>query len=222
MKKAQTFKVGDSVAVKSGIKDPDFSFDIGGWQGRVSEIVPKQGTLCIDLDSITLKSAPYSYIAQCEEKGFGWDQIYLKMDEIEPTQARDTPADVQQTVAQLEIEHAWDFLGSEGAITRQVLKGIDPDDEFEAFEAWERHLNKVLQFPFDAEIAEPQERGPLRSGYKVRVHHITSIEGLYGIMVKMTYQHRTYHFPLCDLEAIDKASENYGQLRQYVVWFANR
>jgi len=44
MKKAQTFKVGDSVAVKSGIKDPDFSFDIGGWQGRVSEIVPKQGT----------------------------------------------------------------------------------------------------------------------------------------------------------------------------------
>jgi hypothetical protein len=32
------FEVGDSVAVKRGIIDPDLGIDIGGWQGRVTDI----------------------------------------------------------------------------------------------------------------------------------------------------------------------------------------
>lgn len=222
MNNNSTFNLGDSVVIKPNTKDPDFGFDIGMWQGRVSEIVSEQGALCIDFDSITLKSAPYVYIAQCEEKGYGWDQIYLGINDVEPTEARDTPDDVQHTIAQLEAEHAWDFLGVEAEITRQVLKGIVPDDYFEAFEAWAQHFQKVLKFPFDAVIAEPQERRPLRSGSKVRVHNISSVEDLYGIVVNITHKRDSYHFPLCDLEATDNESENYKQLRNYVVWFANR
>jgi len=30
--------VGDSVKVNQGVIDPDFDFDISGWQGRVEEI----------------------------------------------------------------------------------------------------------------------------------------------------------------------------------------
>lgn len=34
--KKRNLKVGDSVIVKPGVKDPDTGGDIGGWQGRVS------------------------------------------------------------------------------------------------------------------------------------------------------------------------------------------
>lgn len=35
-------KIGDSVIVKQGIKEPDLEeFEIGGWQGRVVEIDTK-------------------------------------------------------------------------------------------------------------------------------------------------------------------------------------
>ncbi len=30
--------VGDCIAVRPGVKDPDYGRDIGGWQGRVTEI----------------------------------------------------------------------------------------------------------------------------------------------------------------------------------------
>lgn len=51
---------------------------------------------------------------------------------------------------------------------------------------------------------------------------ITSVEDLYGILVKVKHERRGYDFPLCDLEATDSKSPNYGFLRDYVVWFANR
>ena len=36
------FQLGDSVVVKQGIKEPDFEeFEIGGWQGRITEINTK-------------------------------------------------------------------------------------------------------------------------------------------------------------------------------------
>ena len=47
------FKIGDSVAVKSGVTDPDFGFDISGWQGRIQE-VDSTGTVFIRWDSLTL------------------------------------------------------------------------------------------------------------------------------------------------------------------------
>jgi hypothetical protein len=34
-------KIGDSVIVKPNIQDPDFGLDIGGWQGRVSDVLEK-------------------------------------------------------------------------------------------------------------------------------------------------------------------------------------
>lgn len=222
MNNKHIFSIGDSVIIKPGIQDPDFGFDIGGWQGRVSKIEPEQGPLCIDFDSITLEAASYAYIAQCEEGGFGWDQIYLGVTDVEPAQARDTLADVKKVYERLQGEHAWDFLGSAGEITRQVLKGIDPDDDFAAFEAWEKHFSHVIKFPFEAEIAEFQERGPLRTGSKVRVHSISSVEDLYGVIVKVTQKHHTYYFPLCDLEATDTESETHNQIQSYAVWFANR
>jgi hypothetical protein len=32
------FNINDIVTVKPGVQDPDFGGDIGGWQGRITEI----------------------------------------------------------------------------------------------------------------------------------------------------------------------------------------
>ncbi|MFT4639885.1 MAG: hypothetical protein ACI8T1_003210 [Verrucomicrobiales bacterium] len=45
-----TFRVGDSVVVKSGVTDPDFNTDIGGWQGQIED-VESGGTVLITWDS---------------------------------------------------------------------------------------------------------------------------------------------------------------------------
>ena len=67
------FKIGDSVSVKKGIKDPDLGFDIGAWQGRISEVDIDDDLICIDWDSITLQQMQASTITQSEKEG--WDHL---------------------------------------------------------------------------------------------------------------------------------------------------
>lgn len=220
MKENIKFKVGDPVIVKPNVKDPDLGIDIGGWQGRISEI--KGNIVRIDWDSLTLKNMPGSVIAKCEERGWGWTQMYLEATEVELTTPRDTEEDVAQMIGRLEAEHAWDYLGEEGKRIRAVLIGIDPDDEWAALEAWNAHLRKVLSFPFEAEVAEFQERGPLQAGDKVIVQGISDVDDLYGVLVEIKHKRRIYHFPLCDLEVTDQKSPNHDFVQDYAVWFANR
>ncbi len=63
------FKVGDSVIVKAGVLDPDLGTDIGGWQGRISEVDSEGNIIGIDWDSLTMKNIPDSVIDKCEEEG---------------------------------------------------------------------------------------------------------------------------------------------------------
>lgn len=219
MPKTEPIKVGDSVVVHPGVKDPDFGSDIGGWQGRVSEINPESDIILIDLDSITLKNMPDSYISECSEKGLGWDQIYLDLKDLSLTTERDTEEEVGQVFDDLSRQHTYDYLGGD---IRKILKGVDLDDEMAVLDTWNDYLEDNLTFPFDAIIAEPQDRGPFRSGQAVRVKEIVDVDDLYGVLVTMTHKRSKYQFPLCDLEAKDKQSGNYKVLRNYVVWFANR
>jgi hypothetical protein len=36
-------KIGDSVRVKPGVKDPDYENDMSGWQGRITHIDTDEG-----------------------------------------------------------------------------------------------------------------------------------------------------------------------------------
>jgi hypothetical protein len=221
MKESHRFRIGDVVKVKPNVSDPDLGIGIGDWQGRISEISPKDNTICIDWDSMTLDNIPSSVITQCEEKGLDWTLMYLGTDDVESATARDTEADVARVVNRLQAEHAWDGLGDEGRDIGKVLAGVHPEDEWEAFEAWDAHLREVLEFPFRAKIAEPQERGPLRAGDEVVVRENVGLDDPYGVLVAVEHDRHTHHFPLCDLEAADRRSANYRFLRAYVVWFAN-
>nr|VFJ45678.1 MAG: Calcium binding [Candidatus Kentron sp. FM]VFJ66862.1 MAG: Calcium binding [Candidatus Kentron sp. FM]VFK21439.1 MAG: Calcium binding [Candidatus Kentron sp. FM] len=216
-----TLEIGDSVLVKKNIKDPELGSDMGGWQGRISEI-DDEDIVCVSWDSITLSRMPASMIKKCEQEGFDWDRYYLHKSDLESATPRDTNKDVDAVIRKLESEYGWFYLGEEGERVQSVLFGISPSDEWACFSAWDRYLKKKLLFPFKAIIDEPQDRGPLDTGDKVIVHGIGRIADPYGILVDLQHKKRNYRFPLADLEIIDKDSGNYQPVRDYVVWFANR
>ncbi len=211
-----------SVRVKAGIKDEDFDADLGGWQGRLTD-KPEGGYITIAWDSITLRAMPAEMITACEVEGLDWETYGLAEDDVEPAPERDTPADVEAAIAELKKLHAWDYLGDEAELIREVLAGLDPDDEAAILEAWADYMQVHMTFPFEAKIDEVQERGPLQAGDKVRVSRITEIIEPYGILVDvMSQKIGSRVFPLSNLEARDHKSENYDIVQNYRVWFANR
>ncbi|MFL5800482.1 MAG: calcium-binding protein [Roseiflexaceae bacterium] len=222
MQASSRFRIGDTVIVKTHVPDPDLGIVISGWQGTISDINDEYNTVCVDWDSLTLQAMPGSVIATCEEEGLAWNQMYLEVTDVEAAPPRDTPAALAQTVAKLQAQYMWSYLGEEGKRIQAAIGAVDPDDAWAILEAWDTYLRRVLRFPFAAKIAEPQERGPLRTGDHLIVQAITDIDDMYGLIVKMTHQRRPGHFPLCDLEVIDQKSPNYAEVRAYVVWFANR
>lgn len=217
--------VGDSIVVKPGVKYPDYGRDIGGWQGRVMEIESYQAgnvTILFQWDSLSLKTMPASMIRCCEEKGLDWTTMGLYAEEVERAEPRDTQDDVDAIIEELSTEHTWDHLGKQGQRIHLVLQDVDEDDEMEAFDAWQEYLEKRLKLPFEAEVSEFQERGPLQAGDRVKVIGFEGVEDLYGILVNIKIGPQISVFPLCDLKAADKKSTNYGLTDDYAVWFANR
>jgi hypothetical protein len=217
-------KIGDSVTVKPGTKDPDTGGDLSGWRGCIIEFGEDEGrtTVCIEWDSATLKSMPRSAVEHCERAKLDWRSMYLYATEVEPAVARDTERDVEEAVAEMETHSSWLHLDEEGRRIQQVLDGIDPHDEMGLLDAWEEHLREKLRFPFEAEVTEWQERGPLRPGDRLKVKGISGVDDLYGIIVEVRRGRERFDFPLCDLEVTDKKSANYQPVKDYAVWFANR
>lgn len=216
-----TFQLDDSVVVKPGTQDPDLDINIGGWQGRVSEI--NEDNIRIDWDSITLKQMKSSIIIQCEQEGLAWNQMYLFVSDIDPAQPRDTSKDVKKAIDEINKKYYWVGLGDEGLRIQKVLSDIDPGDTLSALGAWEEYLESKLKFPIKAEVVELMRRGVLELGNKVVIHRINDFyDEESGIFVKVSYQGETSHFPLADLEVLDRKSKNYQPIKDYVVWFANQ
>ncbi len=223
-KKARKLHVGDSVIVKPGVMDADFDVEIGGWQGRITEIAPggDQEMVMVAWDSLTLRDVPDWTIEQSMVQGLAWTKYRIKASDVALTTPRDTEEDVAQVVEELSRKFAWSWLGEEGSRINHILSGIDPRDEMALFRAWETYLKEHLSFPFEAEIFEPQRRGPLGAGDRVKVLGISLVADLYGIIVEVRRGRRKYELPLCDLEVVDEDSPNYQPVSDYSLWFANR
>ena len=91
--------------------------DIGGWQGRVTEIKsiqPGKMTVMFQWDSLSLKRMPASAIQRCEEKGLDWTMMGLYFEEVERAEPRDAQEDVDAIIDELSAQHAWDHLGKQG------------------------------------------------------------------------------------------------------------
>jgi hypothetical protein len=222
---AANLEVGACIVVKPGVKDPDYGIDIGGWQGRITEIKsykPGKTTIMFQWDSLSLKSMPAFAIRRSEEDGLDWTTMGLYPEDVEKAEPRDTQADVDETIEELSAEHSWDYLGEQGQRIHQVLQDVDEDDDLEAFEAWQEYLEVHLKLPFDAVVSEFQEHGPLQAGDPMKVVGFEGVEDLYGVLVNIRAGRNTYVFPLCDLEAANKKSTNYTFTDDYAVWFSNR
>ena len=216
------FKIEDSVVVKQNVHDPDFNICIEGWQGRISEIDIQENLICIEWDSFTLSQMPSEIIEQCEEEGWDWKRMFLQIDEVELTHPRDKKEDVESAIDYLNKKYWWSSFGEGGKRIDAVLNRKDGEDEFSDFEAWEKYLTEVLNFPFKAIINKWQEKGPLRSGDKVKVWGVEGSEDLYGIIMRVHMRLRKYAIPLCELDIIDQLSTNYQPVEDYKTWFANR
>lgn len=219
-------KEGQSVKVKKGVLCPGApEFDLSNWQGKIFDISEDESgktLIGFKLDSLTLKGIPASYIEKSEQEGLDWTAMYLYASEVEPAKPRDTEADASEASRELEARFGWLSLGEEGERIQAVVNSAKSHDEQEVLKAWEKHLKKTLAFPFDALVAEAQDRGPLRQGDKLRVVKMVSLDDLYGIIVSCKAKGSQYDFPLADLAAKDENSANAQPLQDYCVWFANR
>jgi hypothetical protein len=224
-KRRSAFQVGDSVVVKAGVTDPDFGTDLDGWQGRIVDThrSKKEGPLVtVRWDSVTLKEMPDSLIVQCEEQGLGWTEFTLLAGEVERAAPRDGAQDAERVAEGLARQHAWSYLGEQGRRIDQILAGVDPDDEMACLHAWKDHLAEKLACPFEAEVYEYQDRGPLQAGDRLQVTGISLVDDLYGLIVDVWRGRRKYAFPLCDLDVVEEKAPNHQLVQDYRVWFANR
>jgi hypothetical protein len=144
----------------------------------------------------------------------------LSVDEIQSARPRDSEAQAVAALEEIENTAQWMDMGKQGErITKVLADAQDAEDEIEI---WNRHLTRVLVFPFEAKVSEVQERGPLDDGDLVKVHGIAEADDLYGILVDVKYGRRHFVFPLCDLTVRDRKSANHTPVHDYCVWFANR
>jgi hypothetical protein len=227
---SSTFKIGDSVAVKSGINDPDLGGDIGGWQGRIAEIYPPEQdaplSVMLDWDSITLRSIPESVIIRCEQEGLDWGTMGLPAHDVVLTATRDTEQEAANTKAEIAARYFWYGIGDDEAQGRRIQTVVNSADESHGrtteIEAWGQYLRANLTLPFEAEVYESQGRGPLRVGDRIRVISFSELDERYGLLANIRHQRGNYHFPLCDLDMLDQNSSNYQIIVDYRVWYANR
>ena len=219
------FKDGESVAVKPGVQDPDYGGDMSGWQGRVVKIYaspPEPATVTIQWDSLTLWEMPRSSIERAEKEGLDWSAMDLDATELERATARDTPKDVDATYKEIASHVSWLHLEEVGERIQKVLDGIDPQDEDACLKAWFEHLEKTLTFPFEAELAESEDYGPIRAGDTVQVIGLNDIFEDYGILVDVKKDRRKYQLPLVDLRVKDNQASQCQVIEDYAIWFANR
>lgn len=109
------YKIGQSVAVNQGIKDPDFGHDIGGWQGRIiaTEVQERDALLLIEWDSKTVEEMPRSVIDQSEKKELDWSKMHLYSSEVAPAKPRDDRKAVIQTVKRISKQYDQDMSEKE-------------------------------------------------------------------------------------------------------------
>ena len=99
---------------------------------------------------------------------------------------------------------------------------MNPKDEMKCLQVWDKYIEKELSFPIQAIVAESEDNWIIESGDRVQIKSLSNIVDLYGIIAKIRFNGKSFEYPLCNLEAVDKKSRHYQLIHDYCVWFANR
>lgn len=220
-----SLRMGESVRVKKGVKNPDNpKFSLAGWQGRVVSFEATDNkdeiSVGIQWDSETLRNMPEEDILDAIENGLDYTGIFLLMTELEKTEPRDTLQEVEQVIKALNYRYRWAELGQEGSRIGKVLEGINEEDIWACFEAWQKYLSGKLRFPMEARYAEGDSESRLKVGDLLTILEFDETDDLSGLMVGVKFKQKKLQVPLADLEGTDE-SEQSEALKDYVVWFAN-
>jgi tetratricopeptide (TPR) repeat protein len=218
-------KIGDTVQVQAGIKDPDYDIDLSGWQGEVTDLdEDEQGNtlVLIEWDSQTLEGMPDEEIEKSEEDGLDWSEMYLLESEVKRAERRDTPQQRQASREKRAAQFPWAYLGEQGRRIQAVLQGVAPEDEWAAFQAWDAHLRQHLQLPFTAEVSEPVEVDWLEVNDRVKVVAFEALDESWGVQVRAAKGKRQASLALYDLEFAAGKKANEELLDDYLTWYMER
>lgn len=219
------YKLGDIVKVKGGVQDELTGIFMENWQGRIVEHSTDAETgedlVCVEWDSLTARNLPIQYIMMSNQENMDWSTYYLLLSEVEATEARDTPAEAEKAIRELDGKYYWQSLGEAGERIQKIVGGLDLDDDTAAFKVWFDYLKKDIKFPFEAQVVSAMQGGHIREGDLVKVLHFAGTDDLLGIMVQVAGQKGSYHQALCDLMVMDETSPNYLLVSDYCYWYDN-
>ena len=222
-----SLKIGDSVIVKQGIKEPDLEkFEMSGWQGRVIEIdndTDKDNILItIEWNTLTLEQLPSKFIQQSEIDGLDWQSMVLYESDLDKTVPNDKKENVKKVQDKLSDKYYWASFGEVGIRISNVLGEVKRHNEMKCLEMWDKHLDENLSFPIQAIVDESEDDWLIKSGDVLTIKSLSNIVDMYGIITKVKLERKTYEYPLCDLEVLDKKSKDYQLINDYRIWFANK
>lgn len=88
-------------------------------------------------------------------------------------------------------------------------------------QAWFDYLKEHLEFPFEAEVNLVSYSEVLSDGDVVKVKDLDNMFDMYGMIMKIKKERKTYYIPLVELELIDKKSMNYKIINAFLEWYEN-
>lgn len=114
---ASPYALWDCVRLRDTVDESELDFAIKGWYGRVSSIQfrDEDGWVYgITPDSISIQGIPLGCIEARVEEGDSWFEIWVKADELDRAEPRDTADEAAEAIQQIEREHPELFPQEEG------------------------------------------------------------------------------------------------------------
>lgn len=214
------FKVGDFVKIKAGVMDAEEEkYDLGGWQGHITDISDEDDEAFYEIlwDSATMKAMPQGFIQKSVSEGLSLSAYNLSSEDFAASKPTESLKKSEAFAEKFEDINLFNDGSHEGNIIMQVIDGTEKG--MEAFDKWFDYLNENITFPCAAEVIE-NERTNKKVGEEVVIKSLhDEVQDLYGILANLKDGGQ---FPLCNLEVVEKASDNWIYLQAYSIWFANQ
>ena len=107
------------------------------------------------------------------------------------------------------------------AIIKKVLDTAKSEKRKHIEQAWFDYLKEHLEFPFEAEVQLYSYSEVFSDGDIVNVKDLDNLIDMYGMMMKVKFERKTYYIPLVELDLIDKKSKNHKIINAFLEWSGN-
>lgn len=212
----------DVVQIEAGIIDRQSGIDLGGWQGRIHELLNgKDGELVayVRWDSHTIKKIPDEFRRFCINHHLSWLDILMGVESLHPAAARDTVDKADWERSRALSEYYWSQMGETGNRICSIFNAFDAE-EGSVLQAWEKFLKQNLTLPFTATMKK-RKKHSAKGNQPVVVHDLNGSEETYGNTALVEINQQWIVLPITDIQ-VPRGSSNYEVLEDYKFWFVNR